>query len=79
MELDFVNRTAELKELDAHAKAGGLLVVFGRRRVGKTRLLTQWLSRRRLYSQTIRPQKGAINRSTTTYVRAEHGPRAQRR
>lgn len=54
MELAFVNRTAELSELDAHARAGGLLVVFGRRRVGKTRLLTHWLSRRKgLYSQAI--------------------------
>lgn len=54
MELDFVNRTRELAELDAHAKDGGLLVVFGRRRVGKTRLLTHWLARRRgLYSQAI--------------------------
>jgi uncharacterized protein len=58
MELDFVNRTHELKELDAHAKAGGLLVVFGRRRVGKTRLLTHWLGRRKgLYSQAIEASK----------------------
>jgi hypothetical protein len=58
MELDFVNRTHELKELDAHARAGGLLVVFGRRRVGKTRLLTHWLSRRKgLYSQAIEASK----------------------
>lgn len=54
MELSFTNRTDELKELDAAAKAGGLLVVFGRRRVGKTRLLTQWLKPRNgLYSQAI--------------------------
>ena len=52
MELDFVNRTEELSQLDEHARAGGLLVVFGRRRVGKTRLLTQWLRRHEgLYSQ----------------------------
>ena len=58
MELDFVNRTRELKELDGHAKAGGLLVVFGRRRVGKTRLLTHWLTRRKgLYSQAIEASK----------------------
>ena len=43
MELPFTNRTQELKELAAAAKAGGLLVIFGRRRVGKTRLLTHWL------------------------------------
>lgn len=58
VELDFVNRTEELKELDAHARDGGLLVVFGRRRVGKTRLLTRWLARRNgLYSQAIEAAK----------------------
>jgi hypothetical protein len=35
MELSFVNRKSELKELDEAAAAGGLLVFFGRRRVGK--------------------------------------------
>ena len=41
--MEFVDRDAELRELDAAAKRGGLVVVFGRRRVGKTRLLRQWL------------------------------------
>lgn len=54
MDLPFTNRTDELKDLEVTAKAGGLLVVFGRRRVGKTRLLTQWLNPRKgLYSQAI--------------------------
>jgi uncharacterized protein len=54
MELTFANRAAELKELDSAAASGGLLVVFGRRRVGKTRLLTHWLTPRQgLYSQAI--------------------------
>lgn len=58
MNLSFTNRGAELKELDAAAKAGGLLVVFGRRRVGKTRLLAHWLEPRRgLYSQAIEGAK----------------------
>ena len=58
MALRFVNRRHELTELDAHARAGGLLVVFGRRRVGKTRLLTHWLSKRQgLYSQAIEASK----------------------
>jgi len=53
-DLTFVNRTAELKELDMAARTGGLLVFFGRRRVGKTRLLAHWLARRGgLYSQAI--------------------------
>jgi AAA+ ATPase superfamily predicted ATPase len=59
MELPFTNRTDELKELDAAAKTGGLLVVFGRRRVGKTRLLTHWLKPQGgLYSQAIEAAPG---------------------
>jgi AAA+ ATPase superfamily predicted ATPase len=54
MELSFTNRTVELKELDRAATTGGLLIVFGRRRVGKTRLLAHWLSRRGgYYSQAV--------------------------
>lgn len=56
--MEFVNRDLELRELDAAAKRGGLLVVFGRRRVGKTRLLRQWLQTRDgLYSQAIEAQR----------------------
>ncbi|MGH9254075.1 MAG: ATP-binding protein [Vicinamibacterales bacterium] len=56
--MEFVNRAAELRELDAAATRGGLLVMFGRRRVGKTRLLRQWLhARDGLYSQTIEAQR----------------------
>jgi len=51
---EFVNRDRELAALDRAAAAGGLIVVFGRRRVGKTRLLRQWLRRRGgAYSQAI--------------------------
>ncbi|MFI5403007.1 MAG: ATP-binding protein [Planctomycetota bacterium] len=54
MSLEFVNRERELRELDAAARRGGLVVVYGRRRVGKTRLLRQWLEARGgLYSQAI--------------------------
>jgi AAA+ ATPase superfamily predicted ATPase len=43
-----------LEELDAAARSGGLVVLFGRRRVGKTRLLTRWLETRAgAYSQAI--------------------------
>ena len=56
--MEFINRDAELRELDVAAKRGGLLVVFGRRRVGKTRLLRQWLKPRDgLYSQAIEAQR----------------------
>jgi AAA+ ATPase superfamily predicted ATPase len=57
MSLAFVNRERELRELDAAARSGGLLVVYGRRRVGKTRLLRHWIgSRGGLYSQAIEAQ-----------------------
>lgn len=43
----FLNRDDELTRLDALAEApgGGLAVVFGRRRIGKTRLLLEWCHR----------------------------------
>ena len=43
----FLNRTNELTRLDrlARGSEGGLAVVFGRRRVGKTRLLLEWTRR----------------------------------
>jgi AAA+ ATPase superfamily predicted ATPase len=58
MKLKFVNREAELRELDAAAKRGGLLILYGRRRVGKTRLLQHWLETRDgFYSQAIEAQR----------------------
>jgi uncharacterized protein len=54
VKLEFVNREAELSELDAAARRGGLLVVFGRRRVGKTRLLRQWMAGKSgMFSQAL--------------------------
>lgn len=54
MSLKFVNRVREMDELDAAARKGGLLVIFGRRRVGKSRLLHHWLTQRAgLYSQAV--------------------------
>lgn len=42
--MDFLDRREELARLDrlAAAKQGGLAVVYGRRRLGKTRLLLEW-------------------------------------
>jgi AAA+ ATPase superfamily predicted ATPase len=58
MKLPFANRGPELRELDTAAKRGGLLVVYGRRRVGKTRLLRRWLDERDgWYSQAIEAQR----------------------
>ena len=46
----FVNRHRELARLDRVAKAakqgeGSLVVIWGRRRIGKTRLLLEWTQR----------------------------------
>jgi len=41
--LDFVDRDAELSRLRRSEADGGLVVVWGRRRVGKTRLLLEWV------------------------------------
>jgi AAA+ ATPase superfamily predicted ATPase len=41
----FLNRTAELAALAALDRTGGLAVVWGRRRIGKTRLLLEWCER----------------------------------
>lgn len=52
--IPFVNRKKELKELSLIRDNKGLLVVFGRRRVGKTRLLVEWLKKRQgIYTQAI--------------------------
>lgn len=52
--LDFVNRLREKEELSRAAAKGGLLVVFGRRRVGKSRLLRQGLEENGgLYTQAV--------------------------
>lgn len=50
----FINRQLELKELDQFRKKFGLVVIFGRRRIGKTHLLTHWLQKNKgLYAQAI--------------------------
>jgi hypothetical protein len=43
----FLDREAELERLDAlvRHRGGGLAVVYGRRRIGKTRLLVEWCRR----------------------------------
>lgn len=51
---DFINREREIAALEGLRPSGGLAVVYGRRRIGKTRLLTRWLEARGgLYAQAI--------------------------
>ena len=70
MRIDFVNRDIELRALETAAKRGGLLVVYGRRRVGKTRLLSQWLGTHGgMYSQAIElPETFKSTRSLKTFA-----------
>ena len=46
--MDFLNRTREIQRLDrlTERKAAGLVAVWGRRRVGKTRMLVEWSQRK---------------------------------
>lgn len=54
MKKDFINRKKELAALERTRASGGLVVLYGRRRIGKTRLLARWLcGHRGLYSQAI--------------------------
>jgi AAA+ ATPase superfamily predicted ATPase len=43
--MSFWNRNQELAALDELERGGGLAVVWGRRRIGKTRLLVEWSER----------------------------------
>lgn len=52
--MKFTNRIWEIKELTSYAKPGQLVVVYGRRRVGKSTLITHWMtSKVGHYSQAI--------------------------
>lgn len=54
MKLNFVNRKKELTLLEKHFQNRGLLIVYGRRRVGKTELIRHWIQKKEgLYSQAI--------------------------
>ena len=54
----FLDRKAELAALESLGSRGGLAVVWGRRRIGKTRLLLEWCERQRgVY--TVADQAGA--------------------
>lgn len=49
--MEFIDRQQELQRLEraASARDGGLVVLWGRRRVGKTRLLVEWCRKRGIY------------------------------
>ena len=45
--MDFIDRIEQMERLDRlmASREGGLAVVYGRRRIGKTRLLLEWSAR----------------------------------
>jgi AAA+ ATPase superfamily predicted ATPase len=52
--MKFTNRTWEMSELGLYAKPAQLVIVYGRRRVGKTTMITQWMNAKKgHYSQAI--------------------------
>lgn len=56
MQFKFINREKELKELNRLLEQGkgGLITIFGRRRIGKTRLLREWIQKHQgFYTQAI--------------------------
>lgn len=71
MRLEFVNRERELRELSDAATRSGLVVVYGRRRVGKTRLLRYWLETHDLYSQAIEAQRDLQLQQVFQDIRAQ--------
>jgi uncharacterized protein len=55
---NFINRFAEIKELNIWSKKSKLIVLYGRRRVGKTYLLRHWLGKKSAsYVQAIEAEK----------------------
>jgi len=44
--MKFLDREEELERLQRLAHTGGLAVIWGRRRIGKTRLLLEWCKQR---------------------------------
>jgi len=58
--MKFLNRLDEMERLDrlAARQGGGLVIVYGRRRIGKTRLLLEW-SRRHRGLYTVADQSSA--------------------
>jgi AAA+ ATPase superfamily predicted ATPase len=74
--MKFLDRTAEMERLDrlAGREGGGLAVLYGRRRVGKTRLLLEW-SRRHGGLYTVADQSsGEVQRRYFAQAVAERLP-----
>ena len=63
--MKFLDRSSEMKRLDDIMATGdgGIAVIYGRRRVGKTRLLLEWVRKHRgLYSVADQSASGVQRR-----------------
>lgn len=72
--MEFIGRKAELEKLNAeYARDGGFVVIYGRRRVGKTTLIKKFLEKKKAFyflateeleSQSIKRLAGVVARMT---------------
>lgn len=58
MILEFVNRNRELELLNASHKKYGMVVLYGRRRIGKSNLINHWLLKSRLRGCRVQAIQG---------------------
>ncbi|MEM7582431.1 MAG: ATP-binding protein [Acidobacteriota bacterium] len=74
--VDFINRIKEMERLDqlASQEGGGLAVLYGRRRIGKTRLLLEWSRRHGGLYTVADPSTAEIQRRYFAESVAEHLP-----
>lgn len=74
--MKFLNRSAELGRLAAlcRNREGGLAVLYGRRRIGKTRLLLEWVARQAGLYTVADLSAPAIQRHTMALAIAERLP-----
>ncbi len=53
----FINRKKELSALKASEAKDGFVVIYGRRRIGKTKLIKKWFGNSGVYSQAIEAEE----------------------
>jgi AAA+ ATPase superfamily predicted ATPase len=74
--MEFINRSGEMERLDAliARPEGGFVVLWGRRRVGKTRLLLEWSSRHQGFYTVADESASAVQRSYFARAVADRFP-----
>ncbi|NGX50303.1 MAG: hypothetical protein K1060chlam2_00144 [Chlamydiae bacterium] len=74
--MKFIDRIQEMRRLDrlARSKKGGLAVIWGRRRVGKTRLLLEWAKKHKGVYYVADESSAAVQRKYLAIALAEALP-----